>query len=445
MFVSRKKQLSMAIFKIPENIKLALSMLHDAGFEAYVVGGSVRDTLLGVQPHDWDIATSAQPNQIKNVFAAYRQIDIGARHGTVAVLINNETIEITTFRIDGKYSDGRRPDNVYFTKNIVEDLSRRDFTINACAITDTRIIDPFGGRDDIKKRLIRCVGDPEKRFREDALRILRAIRFASVLGFDVEEKTVRAVFDCKDLLSNVSQERITEEFKKTLLGCNVKNTLSRFSGVVAVTVPQAKELIEFDGGKLYEHTLKAVENADADLILRTCMFFHDIATPRCLKQDSDADCCEESARLAEKILRRMKFSNKEIAAVTQLIRYCGKEIEPSKISVKKTLSVLGKEQFGRLIKAKRADLSAQPHSNNEIETLDAVEAIYNDLISQNACLTLNDLAINGNDIISIGIPKGKQVGVILNRLFELVLNDEIKNDKDALIRYVIDNFSNKAV
>lgn len=441
----RKEALYMATFKIPEHIKTALKMLHGAGFEAYIVGGSVRDTLLGKEPHDWDIATSAQPFEIKRVFSAFKQIDIGLRHGTVAVLINDETIEITTFRIDGKYTDGRRPDNVFFTKSIVEDLSRRDFTINACAITDSRVIDPFGGMEDIKNRLIRCVGDPAVRFQEDALRILRAIRFASVLGFEVEEKTARAITEHKNLLSNVSQERITEEFRKTLLGCCVKKTLGRFSGVVSVIVPEIKDLIGFqdnNGCDLYEHTLKAVEAAEPDVILRTCIFFHEIAKPHALNPRGKEECCENSAREAEKALRRMKFSNKEVGAITQLIRYNGCEIKPDPKSVKKTLSVLGKEQFERLLKVKRADIKAQTNSDAGLKELDRTEAIFNELISKNVCLSLRDLAVNGNDLISIGIPKGKQVGVILNKLFDMVLCEKIKNDKDALIQYVIKNYVN---
>lgn len=437
----------MSIYKIPENINYALKMLHDAGFEAYVVGGSVRDTLLGKKPHDWDITTSATPYQIKNVFSSYRQIDIGLQHGTVAILIDKETVEITTFRVDGKYTDGRRPDKVFFTTSIIEDLSRRDFTINACAITDTLIIDPFGGQEDIKNHLIRCVGNPSLRFKEDALRILRAIRFASVLNFDVEEKTAQAIFDCKSLLANVSQERITDEFRKTLLGCNVKNTLSWFSDVIAFIVPEIKDLIRFQGDSkysgfdLYEHTLKAVEAVESDVILRTCMFLYNVEKPQFyLYQGSAAEYFEGSARMAEYILRRMRFSSKEIAAITELIRYSGTDIEPESKSVKKALSIMGEVQFRRLLKVKRADLSVQTSSISKLKDLDTVEIIFNDLISRNACFTLRDLAVNGNDLINIGVSKGKQIGIILNKLFDMVLNDEIKNNKDTLLQYVISTY-----
>lgn len=439
-------QLDPVKIRIPLNIKRALSQLHQAGFEAYVVGGCVRDTFLGKTPHDWDIATSATPHEIRGVFGGYRQIDTGLKHGTVMVVMDGGLVEITTFRVDGEYSDGRRPDNVAFTSSITEDLARRDFTINACAITDTLLIDPFGGREDAKNQLIRCVGDPVKRFTEDALRILRGIRFAAVLDFKVEERTKTAMLACRHLLKNVSQERITAEFCKTLQGMNVKNTLLEFKDILLFILPEVKDMMGFDQHNryhvydVYEHSLNAVESIESDLILRTAMFFHDIAKPACFTLDENAaghfyGHPEMSADMAGKILQRMKFSTAHSHAVIELIKYHDHPLELNSKSVKKLLNKLGEVQFRRLLKVKRADILAQNpvFAKERLKKLDILEGILDEILATNACLSLRDLAVNGDDLILLGIPEGKQIGDVLNRLLEMVLNEEAENSKDALL------------
>lgn len=434
---------------IPDKIESILCKLNEAGYEAFVVGGCVRDTLLGIEPHDWDITTSATPAEIQHVFRHYQQILTGVKHGTVMVLSHGEMIEITTFRIDEGYSDGRRPDKVSFTTNIIEDLARRDFTINACASTDFQLVDPFGGKEDLDKRLIRCVGNPKHRFTEDALRILRGIRFASVLDFQVEEETKAAMFESVDLLKNVSQERITVEFCKTLLGINAKNILSEFFDIFAYIVPEIKDLYGFDQQSryhvynVYEHSLVAVDSIESDIVLRITMFFHDIAKPQCFSIDENNEGHffghpEISAQIANKILQRMRFSNEDTHNITQLIKFHDTNIAANTKSIKKLLNKIGEEQFRRLMKVKKADALAQNpvYLDATIKLLKNIEIVLNNVIADNLCFSLRDLAVNGDDLIQLGIPKGKEIGIILNQLLNLVIQEEINNTKNDLISYV---------
>ncbi|HWT73699.1 MAG TPA: HD domain-containing protein [Mobilitalea sp.] len=431
---------------VPHKIKAILSKLHEAGYEAFVVGGCVRDTLLGKDPHDWDITTSATPDEIQHVFRNYPQILTGVKHGTVMVLSHGEMIEITTYRIDGDYSDGRRPDNVSFTTNIIDDLARRDFTMNACAATETHLVDPFGGKDDLNNQLIRCVGNPKHRFTEDALRILRGIRFASVLNFHVEEETKKAMFECVNLLKNVSQERVTVEFCKTLLGINVKNILIEFFDIFSYIIPEIKVLYGFDQNNrhhiynVYEHTLVAVEAIDSDIILRATMFFHDIAKPQCYTIDERKEGHfyghpEISAQITNKILHRMRFSNADIHDITELIKYHDVNISATSKSIKKLLNKIGEQQFRRLLKVKKADILAQNpvYSNKNLELLENIEVALNSVIADNSCFSLRDLSVNGDDLIQLGIPKGKKIGNMLNHLLDLVIQEEIPNTKDILL------------
>jgi len=434
---------------IPYKIKTILCKLQDSGYEAYVVGGCVRDTLLGKEPHDWDITTSATPGEIQQVFSHYQQILTGVKHGTIMVLSHGEIIEITTYRIDGDYSDGRRPDKVSFTTNITDDLARRDYTINACASTDTQLVDPFGGKDDLDKSLIRCVGNPKHRLTEDALRILRGIRFASVLDFKVEEETKKAMFECMDLLKNVSQERITVEFCKTLLGINVRDTLLEFYEILAYIVPEIKDLYGFDQQNrhhiynVYEHSLVAIESIESDIVLRATMFFHDIAKPQCFTIDENNEGHfyghpELSAQITFKILLRMRFSNADIYNITELIRYHDTIIVANSKSVKELLNKIGEEQFRRLLKVKKADALAQSpiYSNENLDLIQNIEIILNNVIAENSCFSLRDLAVTGDDLIQLGIPKGRKIGIILTQLLDMVIHEEIDNTKDSLIEKI---------
>ena len=430
---------------LPERIRLSLDTLHKAGFEAYVVGGCVRDTLLGLTPHDWDIATSAPPDRIQEIFKNYRQIDAGLKHGTVMVRIGGETIEITTFRVDGHYSDGRRPDSVTFTPNLAEDLARRDFTVNACAATEDGLIDPFGGQRDAQNRLIRCVGEPQRRFEEDALRILRGIRFSSVLDFEVDEKTKEAMYTCMPLLRNVSQERVTEELRKTLLGHAVKRTLLEYHAFIAFLIPEIEPTFHFEQHNthhcfdVYTHTASAVGAAEQDILIRTALLFHDIAKPRCYTMTDDIGHFHGHQRLSadmtEAILKRMKFPAAEIRSITQLIEHHDTIFDPTERCVKRLLNRLGEMQLRRLLKIKRADILAQsPEYYDRLNALDAMESLLEEILSSQDCVTLKELALNGTDLIEAGVPKGKMVGLLLDRLLGLVLDGRAENTRAALLQ-----------
>jgi tRNA nucleotidyltransferase (CCA-adding enzyme) len=442
---------------IPKTPALAVKMLFNAGFEAGVVGGCTRDAILGVIPHDWDICTSATPNEIQSVFKDFKQLTVGLKHGTIVIIIDNEEIEITTYRIDGEYSDGRRPDDVVFTRNLIEDLSRRDYTQNAIFFNELDgIVDPFNGVSDIENKIIRCVGDPDKRLKEDALRILRGIRFASKLGFEVENYTKIAMFKNKGLLKNISQERISEEFIKLLQGKNVLNILDEFKEIIAYIIPEVKDMMGFDQHNPYhiydiwKHTLIALNNVEG-LILKLTMFFHDIAKPSCYSIDEQGighfyDHADLSAKITSEIFKRMKMTSAEgidrtdLKDIIELIKHHDIMIEPTKKSVKKMLSKLhGNElQFQRLLLVKRADSFAKSPDNliNSLKKIDILETILNEVIAENPCTTLKDLAINGSDLITLGIPAGKRIGEILNRILEDVINENLSNEKEFLLESV---------
>jgi len=410
------------------------------------VGGCVRDSLLGKEPYDWDIATSATPEEIKKVFGGYQQIDTGIKHGTVMVLVDGELIEITTYRIDDQYTDGRRPDKVYFTDSIIEDLRRRDFTINACAMTDNHIIDPFGGQEDLKNSIIRCVGNPKERFTEDALRILRGIRFASILGFQVEDRTKKAMLECMHLLRNISQERITAEFCKALLGIKVYDTFREFRDIILFLIPETEAMVGFVQYNdhhiydVYEHSLKSVELIEKDTVLRVTMFFHDIGKPLCFSMDNNRighfyGHADISAQITKKVLRRMRFSNRDTQDIVQLIKYHNRQIARTRKSINRLLREIGEIQFRRLLKVKRADaLAKNPlYFKEKLDHLDAIEEILGNVLAEGACINLKDLTIDGHDLIKLGIPQGREIGIILNKLLDLVINEEIENSREVLL------------
>ena len=439
---------------IPKNPALAVKMLIDSGFEAGVVGGCIRDALMNKIPHDWDICTSATPNEIQSVFHNFKQLAVGLKHGTVVIFINDEEIEITTYRIDGTYSDGRRPDTVSFTRNLVEDLSRRDYTQYAIFFNESvGIIDPFNGVSDIERKIIRCVGDANKRLREDALRILRGIRFASNLGFIVEESTKTAMLKNKELLINISQERIAVEFIKILQGKNAINILDEFQEIILCIIPEIKSMIGFEQNNPYhcydvwKHTLITINNVD-ELILKLTMFFHDIGKINCYRIDTQGighfyGHADESTRIASEIFKRMKLTTSELISkndiknVIQLIKYHDIVIKPQKKSIRKILSKLDGNisQFQRLLSVKKADILAQNPDKALIRLgeIDSIQKIFNEVIEENICITLKKLAINGKDLIDIGIPAGEKIGKILNQLLEDVLAENLSNEKESLL------------
>jgi len=437
-----KKQIT-----LPGRIATALGILRDAGHKAYIVGGCVRDALMGKEPYDWDIATSAVPDEVMAVFEGYRQVYSGLKHGTVTVVIDGEPVEITTFRIDGEYSDGRRPDSVQFTGSIVTDLARRDFTINACAFGEEGVVDPFGGADDINKRIIRCVGDPESRFREDALRILRGLRFASTLGFDIDKPTGEAMLSCADLLKNVSQERITAELGKILAGAGAEKVLSDFREILIRIIPEIEPTIGFDQRSPYhiydvfEHTLHSVENIENDPVLRTAMLLHDIGKPVCFHIDGNGrghfyGHNEVSAQMADEILKRLRYPSQDRKEIVELVRYHNATITPTAAGVKRFLSKHGEAFLQKLLKVRLADALAQnpAYADKNIEMVKRIQALLEEVLERKECFSLHDLAVTGDILISRGIPRGVRLGEILDRLLSLVIEGSLENSEDVLIK-----------
>jgi len=434
---------------LPEYVKTVIDMLINAGFEAFAVGGCVRDSIMGKNPNDYDITTSALPEEIKSVFSDFRTIDTGIKHGTVTVLVQNEPIEVTTYRIDGSYSDSRHPDKVEFADNISADLSRRDFTINAIAYNEKQgIVDRFGGVADIENGIIRCVGDPEKRFSEDALRIFRALRFSSVLDFDIDEETKQAAFSKKELLLNVSVERLAVEFTKMLCGKGVRRVLTDYIDIIGVIIPEISGCKNFWQNNPYHiydvllHTAVAVESIPAVLHLRLAAFFHDIAKPICYSVDENGvghfyGHNSLGSEITEKVLTRLKFDNNTKQKVVTLVKYHDLQINLSEKSILKLLNKLGTEAFFDLIKVFRADNAAQnPEYNSRLKKYDELEYMANEIIKKQQCFSLKHLAVNGKDLIELGFSEGKLIGETLNIVLEAVIDGVVKNEKENLIAFI---------
>ncbi len=431
--------------EIPKQIEEVLEKLEAAGFEAYIVGGCVRDGIMGKTAHDYDITTSAEPRETERVFADCRVVETGIKHGTVTVLFKGMSVEITTFRVDGDYPDGRHPENVSFSRNLEDDLARRDFTMNAIAYSPRRgIIDIYGGEKDIKARVIRCVGEPEKRFSEDALRVMRALRFSAVLGFDIEENTKSALFQKKEMLAKVSKERIFSELKQLLCGGNVKRVLLEYREVFAEIIPEIRAMFDYDqnskyhNSTLFEHTARAVEAAPQREEMRLAMFFHDIGKPACRSTDENGEGhyyghAAKSAELADKILRELKCDNALRVRVCEIIKYHDMPIELSYRAIKRQLSKLGGELFCDVMEAHIADDSAkQPFTLARTETAREAIRIAEEIALEKPCLDLKALAVNGGDLKEIMEPS-PMMGEILGELLSEVVDGTVENDKAALM------------
>ena len=438
--------------KLPENVKVIIEKLNNFGFEAYVVGGCVRDSLIGLIPHDWDICTNAKPQKIIECFKNYNYFDAGLKHGTVSVVIAKEVFEITTYRIDGQYSDNRHPKSVTFTDDIVQDLARRDFTVNAMAYNEkTGIVDPFGGQNDITSKTIRCVGNPTVRFNEDALRIMRAVRFASVYDYSIEELTSLAIKENVNLLKNIASERINTELTKLLCGVNAENILNSYRDVIAVFIPEIKPLFDFEqktphhNRDIWRHTTCAVNSIEPTPLLRVTMLLHDIGKPDKCKIDENGRHHFKghphiSAHKANVILRRLKYPSLFIDDCLMLIKYHDVRFTGSKRQLRHVMSAIGDVNVGLLLKVQRADIMAQSmyKQNEKLDTLELACNAYNEIIAENECFTLKQLAVNGNDLMAIGITKGIEIGQILKRLLSLVIDEKIQNSKSALINKAIE-------
>ncbi len=431
----------------------AVKMLKDCGFEAFLIGGSVRDYIMGMPIGDIDITTSATPTEVKEVFKDFRVIETGIKHGTVTVLIDNEPIEITTYRSESTYSDNRHPDSVTFSKTLKDDVIRRDFTMNAIAFDSQKgFVDLVDGMNDINEQTIRCIGDAETRFREDALRILRALRFSAVLGFSIEENTALAIHKCKDLLKNISSERIQVEFSKLICGKNAYNVLQEYADVICVFIPEIKESIGFEQINrhhiydVYTHSLKALAQSKNDLHIRLALFLHDIGKPFVAHFDEDGEQHyyshpKKSAELTEKILTGLRFDNDTKEKVLTLVRMhdspimLDKEDSPSKKRLKRILSQIGVDLTYDLIEIKHCDNSSQnPEYYRGDIFYKATYDMLDEIINGDECFSIKDLKINGNDLIAIGF-KGKDIGKALQKCLDGVIAEKVQNNFDDLIKY----------
>ena len=437
-------------FEIPAGAQKILQTLIDADYEAYLVGGCVRDLIRGVAPHDWDICTSARPEETENCFAGHRIIETGLKHGTVTVLEDGEPYEITTYRTEGPYSDRRRPDYVKFVSDLKADLARRDFTMNAIALgLDGSLRDPFGGAGDIQAGVIRCVGEPTQRFQEDGLRVMRALRFGAVFGYEIEEQTAQAIHENRHMLEHVAAERIHVELCKLLVGEKAGDILRQYPDVFCQFWPQLEPLITLEqnnpwhcwGG--WEHTIHAVEAAPPELILRLTMLLHDIGKPSCKSTDENGidhfyGHPAVSAKLADEMLQSLKFDNKTRERVVTLVEYHDVQIPNRERSVHKWLGRLGPETFFQLLEIKRADGMGQAYElvKDRLAELEEMKSKAEEIIAQGQCVSLKDLAVNGRDVIAAGIAPGPEVGRVLDRLLEQVLNGEVSNEREVLLKVV---------
>ena len=432
---------------IPGKAEKVFSVLKENGFECFLVGGCVRDMLMGKTPHDIDITTNAAPDETKEVFRDFHTLDIGIKHGTVTVMIGGEPIEITTYRKESAYSDGRHPDTVSFTRSIKDDLSRRDFTVNAIAYNpDSGIVDPFGGRADINSKVLRCVGTPTERFTEDSLRILRGLRFASVLDFTIDKATKDAMYLCKDLISIVSPERIYTEITKLLCGQNAGTIISNYSDILAVALPEIKEMKDFEQHNFHHiydvlnHTAKVVDSVYPAVHLRLAALFHDCGKPDCFSLDDNGvghfySHASISASKANEALLRLRCDNDTREKVVKLVKIHDTPIEPDIRTVRKKLQKYGEDIFFDLIKLQRGDNKGlSPDYLYRQETYDKLESLARQIIEENQCFSLRNLAVNGRDMMSLGL-KGKDIGTALDELLKAVIEEKCDNDKKSLIAY----------
>lgn len=434
---------------LPKAAKLIIETLEKSGFECFAVGGCVRDSISGHDVNDWDFTTNATPDEIERCFCDYTTVDVGKRFGTICVVVDGENYEITTYRTDGEYLDSRHPESVEFSKNLIDDLSRRDFTINALAYNDrVGVVDEYGGLSDLQYGVIRCIGDADTRFSEDALRILRALRFASTYGYSIESKTAQSIIKNKDNLSAVASERIIKEFSRLLCGDSVDFILRRYKEVIAVIIPEISVMFNFDQNSLHHnkdlwrHTVSAVKNTPPDSILRTAMLLHDIGKPMTVSKDSSGyshfhNHQKLSSAMATTILKRLKYPNAFISAVTTLIENHDNRLTPDSPTVKRCMRDLGADNTRSLLAIQRADILAQSSYKRaeKLETLDMVVHEFERILESGECYSLDTLAVNGKDIIHLGVSSGEKIGQILGILLNRVISGKISNDAESLLLF----------
>lgn len=440
--------------ELPQKVDYIINELMKNGYEAYAVGGCIRDSILGREPEDWDITTSANPAEVKKIFR--RTVDTGIIHGTVTVMLEKEGYEVTTYRIDGEYEDNRRPKTVEFTADLVEDLKRRDFTINAMAYNEQKgLVDVFDGLADLQKGIIRCVGSAAERFEEDALRILRAIRFSAQLGFEIEKETLKAATAKVLNLEAISAERIRVELNKLILSAHPDKLIDAYeAGITKVILPEFDAMMKTEQNNPHHiysvglHSIKAVEQAGKDavfnpkemLILRWTMLLHDVEKPNCKTTDHKGDHFyghpEKSAETARLILRRLKFDNETIDLVYRLIKWHDYKFSLTSQAMRKAANKIGTDIMELLFEVKTADTLAQKQETRKekLDNLNQAKLIYQEIKSNQDCVELKMLKINGKDLIQIGFKPGKAMGEVLNRLLEQVLENPLLNEKEILLK-----------
>lgn len=439
---------------IPQEVKTLLSRLNAAGFAAYAVGGCVRDSLLGKTPSDWDICTSARPEETTACFPELRSVLTGAKYGTVTVLLHDVPYEITTFRAESTYSDARHPDAVRFLDSLLGDLARRDFTVNAMAAdVSGAVLDAFGGLDDLRHGLIRCVGCAQTRFSEDALRILRALRFASVLGFSIEKETKTAIHALCAKLKLVAPERLRKELSGLLCGAYAAPVLREYSDVVCVLIPELAPCVGFwqynphHALDVWEHTLAVVEATEPEERLRLAALLHDSGKPAAFSMDKQLvghfyGHAVISAALTERILRRLRFDGATVRSVTELVRAHDVPLAPmSERRMRRLLSRFGEPMTRQLLRLQRADrLGTQTEPPQCIEAQIAeAERLLDAVVARNDCVSLAQLQISGDDLLALGIPQGRRIGALLRALLEAVLAGKLPNEREELVKYAQKN------
>lgn len=432
--------------QVPAHAMVVLNQLEAAGFEAYVVGGCVRDSLMGLTPLDWDVCTKATPKETLRVFSSFHCIKTGLQHGTVTVMVDKQPIEVTTYRLDGAYTDNRHPDAVSFVSDLREDLARRDFTVNAMAYSPTRgLVDCFEGQEDLAACLIRCVGVASERFHEDGLRIMRALRFASRFGFSLDAETTQAIRSGRDLLRNVSVERIFKELKGVLVGSGARSMMMCFPEVFAVILPELEAMMDFEPHNkhhvyaLWEHTAHSVDATPADEILRLAALFHDCGKPATFQvsvnyEGSYIGHAAEGAKVAKAALRRLKSDNATIDAVTTLVGEHMKVLPTRRAGMRHLIGKLGLPTLQQLFALKRANLRAQRSSSytDGLQEIMVAEELMAEVLELPPCYTLKDLAISGNELIALGMKPGPAMKQILDKLLARVQDEAINNDYESL-------------
>ncbi len=433
--------------KLPNKVSQIIKTLQAHGYEAYAVGGCVRDSILGREPDDWDITTSATPQETKQLF--HKTFDTGIEHGTITVLLDKDAFEVTTYRVDGKYEDSRHPSEVTFTRSLREDLLRRDFTINAMAYNDTEgLVDIFGGMEDLKNQTIRCVGNARARFGEDALRILRAVRFAAQLGFEIAEDTKQGIRELAPTLANISAERIQVELIKMLVSPNPGLLRMAYElGITKVILPEFDAMMETEQETPHhcysvgEHTLRSIELVRADKVLRLTMLLHDVAKPKMKIVDETGRAHFkmhdlEGAQVAKAILRRLKFDNDTMNKVTRLVQFHDYRMDAKPRLVRRAMNKIGEDLFSEYLEVRMADTLAQSEYKREekLANLRDIRACYEEILEHQQCVSLKDLAVTGSDLIADGMEPGKEIGAVLAELLEKVIEQPELNEKEILLR-----------